>query len=437
MQGNGRPEEQVGSSSASDSSEALSCDLRTDHLVAAKTASSTSRLLQMVFLAVVVFCVVVPLLETLHPFFGKIVPPVDERRTINQFPSLSLLLRANGDFAEGLNKWFDDRVGFRNLFIRTKNQIDYSIFDTSRKVYVGLDGWLFEHNPGGALERLQADSFNALERSFLDLAGRLREKGVRLVVIGYPDKSRIYPEMAPADEPLLLPDGNYSQLRRFLSRQSALTFIDVEETMRRAKPTTTDFLYFKTDLHATEAGQELIVREIIDRIARAEGRPEIRWRERFEHGTELWGPGGEARFLSPLVPVLENYTSFKGTYKLGGKEPDGQWHVEEVPVPAPINDVDAALYFWEFRSRPDLCADRLPGAVIWGDSFADLYTTLGLHRYFCTLRRLQMYNTSIAPTRIARFLENLPSGTKYFIYEYYTPLMEHTPFLDFPISRAR
>src|ERR1700704_3487062 len=144
-------EAQVGAHSAGDTPQAMS-------------TASTARFLPVAFLAVVVVCVVLPLLETLHPFFGAIVQPVDEHRTANPFPSPGLLLRANGDFADGLNKWFDDHVGFRDLFIRTKNQIDYSVFSTSRKVYVGSDGWLFERDyPGLTLERVDAAGFDAVK----------------------------------------------------------------------------------------------------------------------------------------------------------------------------------------------------------------------------------------------------------------------------------
>jgi hypothetical protein len=142
MQGEHRTETQARNSSAGDSRDAFSGGQPTDRQITAKTASSAGRLLQAVFLTVVVACLVLPSLETLHPFLRTIVEPVDEHRTANSFPSPWLLLRSNGDFADGLNKWFDDRVGFRDLFIRAKNQIDYSIFSTSRKVYVGSNGWL-------------------------------------------------------------------------------------------------------------------------------------------------------------------------------------------------------------------------------------------------------------------------------------------------------
>ncbi len=399
-------EAQAGGRSANDTPQAMS-------------AASTARFLPVAFLAVVIACVVLPLLETLHPFFGTIVQPVDEHRTANPFPSPGLLLRSSGDFADGLNKWFDDHVGFRDLFIRTKNQIDYSVFSTSRKVYVGSDGWLFERDyPGLPLERLDATRFEAVQAGFLNLARQLQEKGIQLLVVGYPDKSRVYPELVPAAEPLLPPGGNYDKLRQFLSRQSTLTFIDVEEILRRERSTTTDALYYKTDLHANEMGQLPIVKEIIAQIARAEGRPYIGWNEKFERTAEVWGPGGEARFLSPLVPVLETTTYFKGRYVFGEKESDGHWNIPDPSVFNRTDDGSGPPFAWEFHSRAELCNERLPATVILGNSFSDVYWTLGLHRYFCSIRR-----TRIPINRLEQSLKTIPDGTKYFIFQYYAPFL--------------
>jgi hypothetical protein len=104
------------------------------------------------FLIFVGACLGLPLLQTLYPVFGTVVAPVDEQRSPARFPALNLSWRTDGRFAAALNRWFGDRVGFRDLFIRTKNQIDFSLFSTSRKIYVGTDGWLFNRgNTGRAI----------------------------------------------------------------------------------------------------------------------------------------------------------------------------------------------------------------------------------------------------------------------------------------------
>ena len=139
-----------------------------------------------------------------------------------RFLRRSLLLGTTGEFAAALNNWFDDRVGFRDLFIRTKNQIDYTFFRTSKKVYIGSNGWLFLRGEGHAIEQLNDDGLSALEESYVKLAERLREKGIRLIVVGYPSKLAIYPEMAPAELRAASHNDNYDKFRRFLANRADL-----------------------------------------------------------------------------------------------------------------------------------------------------------------------------------------------------------------------
>ena len=142
-------------------------------------------------------------MQTFYPIFGNtIVAPIEERRAADPFPSMQLLAAANGNFAAELNKWFDDRVGFRDLLIRAKNQADYALFNTSKKVYIGADGWLFYRHPIDSIANVNAAGLSALEASYLALARQLNERGIHLIVIGYPQKVAIYPEMAPPDMPV-------------------------------------------------------------------------------------------------------------------------------------------------------------------------------------------------------------------------------------------
>ena len=386
-------------------------------------AGRVDRVLSLVFLAAVVLCLVVPLLQTLYPLVPAMVPPLEERRQANPFPSPRLLLGANGNFAQGLNAWFDDRVGFRDLFVRTKNQIDYSVFGTSRKVLIGAHGWLFAQGERVPIDRFTPPQLAALEQGFLALAQRLAARGVRLIVVGYPDKSAIYPEMTPAQLPGPRPGDNDEKLRRFLASRPELGFIDAGEILWREKSRTAELLYFKTDMHVSQVAQVPIVKEIVARIAAAEGRPDIRWDETFALKHDTVGDGSEARFLSLLVPVMEpNHPYFDGAYSVGGTELDGAW---TVPDPNVANRADAGIgrpFDWEFRSRPELCAQRLPGMVLFGNSFSDNYWPLGLHRYFCFIRRARDPISRLDP-----FIATMPAGTKYFIYQYYAPTLPEMP----------
>jgi hypothetical protein len=364
---------------------------------------------------------VLPLIQTVYPVFGTIVSPVEERRAPSPLPQPELLKQVNGEFAVALNQWFDDRFGLRDLFIRAKNQIDYSLFRTSRKVYVGSHGWLFQRE---IPRHITPAALFAIEQSFVSLARRLAETGVRLIVVGYPRKSSVYPEFAPSHMPLPRADGAYKHLRQFLSQQSEFTFIDAQKIIEREKANTTEHLYSQNDVHITQVAQLEVVKAIIEQIARAEGRPDIRWHENFtlSHADRGAGLGSEDRFLSLLFPQPESVPYYSGTYDIGQPEADGQWLV---PDPHVLDRADPGIgraFDWQFQSAPELCPQRLPGMVLFGNSFSDAYWALGLHRYFCFIRRAR---TPIS--RFKLFFDTMPAATKYFIFQYYEPRLWDEP----------
>jgi hypothetical protein len=374
------------------------------------------RSLSFAFLGFAALCLVVPLLQTLYPVFGTVVAPLEERRALSPFPALRLLTGTNGDFAAGLNAWFDDRIGFRALFIRVKNQIDYTLFDTSKKVWIGSDGWLFDRYPADF--GLSDAQLAILEKGFVTLAQRLGDKDIHLIVVGYPDKSALYPEMAPPRMPLWwTSSGNHGRFRQFLASRSEFTFIDAEDIMKREKSRSPELLYSKADMHVTEVAQIAVVEEIVAQAAQAENRPDVRWDEKLKLShVQINGGGSQARSLALLTPPTEEEPYYEGSHAIGATEPDGHWNV---PDPGVLERADAGIgrpFDWEFRSLPELCASRLPGMVLFGNSFSDLYWALGLQRYFCFIRRARE-----PISRFKLFYDTIPAGTKYFILQYYEP----------------
>jgi len=402
----------------------------TDVAAAAQRASDARRrpTLGRVFLAAFAALLVVPLASTLYqPGFAPF-SAVDEHRAPARFPSPSLLRKTSGDFAAQINSWFDDRVGLRDLFIRAKNQIDYSVLHTSRKVYLGPNGWLFERGTTDSrlvFERASAAELQKIESAFLKLAQRLQQKGIRLIVVGYPDKSMLYPELLPSNAPHIPHGGNYDKLRAFLAARPELNFIDAEEILNREKSQTSQPLFYKTDIHVTVISSIPIVRAIIQRVAALEGRPEIRWDEKFEVRRTDWPQGSERRFLSLLWPVSENVAYPTPLYEIGHDAADGHWIIPDQRAIGQVGFDSVQPFDYEYRSHSELCAQRLPGMVLFGDSFSDPYWPLGLQRYFCFARRAR---TPIE--RLTPFVASIPEGTKYFIFQYLAPYISgETPWL--------
>jgi hypothetical protein len=214
--------------------------------------------------------------------------------------------------------------------------------------------------------------------------------------------------------------SNYERFRQFLASRSELTFIDAEAIMKREKSRSPEHLYQKTDMHVTEVTQIAVVKEIVAQAAQAENRSDVRWDEKLKLSHADVNGGSQARFMALLTLPVEEAPYYVGAHTIGAAEPDGHWNI---PDPGVFERADAGIgrpFDWEFRSQPELCASRLPGMVLFGNSFSDLYWALGLQRYFCFIRRARE-----PASRFKLFYDTMPAGTKYFIFEYYAPWLSN------------
>ena len=195
--------------------------------------------------------------------------------------------------------------------------------------------------------------------------------------------------MAPPDMPLKPGGGNYERFRDFLSSRSELTFIDAEPIMKGLKTGSAELLYAKGDIHATQFAQRAVVKEIVARIAQIEGRPDIHWDEKLTLTHLHWRGGIERNVLAVLfIRRITRYRYYEGGYsdrragtgravdrdrsQLRRSGRSGHWTAIRLGIPFPAGPLPAT---------------RLPGMVLFGNSFSDDYWTLGLQRYFCFIRR--------------------------------------------------
>ena len=120
--------------------------------------------------------------------------------------------------------------------------------------------------------------------------------------------------------------------------------------------------------------------------------------------------GSEARFMALLTMPLEEAPYYEGAYTIGATEPDGHWNI---PDPGVFERADAGIgrpFDWEFRSLPELCASRLPGMVLFGNSFSDLYWAAR------PAALLLFHPPRREPdSRFKLFYDTMPADTKYFI----------------------
>jgi hypothetical protein len=374
------------------------------------------------FVAVMAAMVFLPLVEGLTHF----VPyrSIDENRSRAAPPNWRLLLSANsaGAFADALNRWVDDRIGFRDLLIRVKNQIDYSLLRVSRKVYLGSDGWLFDRirtDARTALERMSDPEIAALEHRYDAFAEALKRRHIRLIVVGYLDKSILYAEHLPADAPTFPRGGKVAAVFDYLRDDPNFSFIDTERLLAPEK--SAGPLYYRTDVHINIPGSIPIVAAIVARIAALEGRPDIAWREHFDLHTYRWTGGYEDRALALLRPLGEQISG-GNLDDIGKDTPDGHWINKDPRLVTYPGGFSFPIFDWEVVSNPELCAARLPVTALFGDSFSDPYWSLGLQHYFCSLRRART-TPSRPPSgnvRLPAYVDDLPPTTRYLILQFTT-----------------
>lgn len=122
-----------------------------------------------------------------------------------RFPRPAFAAILSGKFAADAEAWLSERLGFRGLFIKTANQINYSIFNETKAgreragtdVVLGRAGWLYEW---GYIQSALAPA----ENQYVDVTGFSRFTGwatsnkVAVAFLFSPSKAAAYPEYLPS-----------------------------------------------------------------------------------------------------------------------------------------------------------------------------------------------------------------------------------------------
>src|SRR5690349_12092584 len=83
---------------------------------------------------------ILPIVQQVFHAFSY--PQLNENRLLRTAPTWSSF-KLLPEYLSGLEGYLADTFGFRDLLIRTKNQIDLSLFSVSSKVYINSGGYLF------------------------------------------------------------------------------------------------------------------------------------------------------------------------------------------------------------------------------------------------------------------------------------------------------
>jgi len=323
-------------------------------------------------------------------------PPLDEKRlpipepSWRASPSLERYLMAWQD-------WFNDRYSGRNLLIRVKTQLDYSLFSYSDRIYIGRDGWLFYRNVLDAKVAMQVsytpEVVDRVVSHFRRLDEWLAARGIYLVIVDNPLKDSFYPEMLPSSAPLPPSPSVSDEIRQRLRGETGALFIDVTGILERLKSVRP--VFHRTDFHWNDPAAFVVAEDTVDRMAALLGPSAPRWRIRLEVETKP-NSGGEASFMPLLKPVTEESLFVRQTWK---------------EAPASVSYYKGPFeYVHVLNSRSP---GVLPPVVVMGDSFFDGMVRSGFAEHFSAIYRARIYKATLQDT-----LAGMPRGTRFVIVQF-------------------
>src|SRR3954466_3610718 len=107
------------------------------------TNSRTRRALNLSLIGVFALLLWLPTIDTFSHLDHA--PAFNEKRVLAPFPNLKQGIRNVGEYAKGLEAYFNDHFGWRRQLIHWHVLAEISVFKTksSKGVVVGKNGWLF------------------------------------------------------------------------------------------------------------------------------------------------------------------------------------------------------------------------------------------------------------------------------------------------------
>lgn len=205
--------------------------------------------------------------------------PFPDARLLGQimpvkFPVPALQTAWSGEYTASIEKWLEARIGFRGLWVKTANQINYSVFretkplvaDGRTSIILGNNGWLYEYNYVNDAIGKPVDGYVNYD-SLTNFRVRARDSNIVVGFIVTPSKVAVYPEHLP------------DKYKKRFNADSVNEYAGVIESIRGRGMTVIDgpgiamalidegfSTFHPGDTHWNEKAVSVCVMEILDKI---------------------------------------------------------------------------------------------------------------------------------------------------------------------------
>jgi hypothetical protein len=322
---------------------------------------------------------------------------IEENRTRAAWPESGFTANPVGYFAAA-QAWFDDHFGGRDFLIRLKTQIDYSFLNTSSRVHIGNDGWLFyrsvldQQKP--AMEHQLALNADSLDANIGRLALALKEHDIQLILMPIQLADIYYPKMLPHSVPNTTRPSRFALAVERWRHIPNVTVFDSDPTLRQIQATRPTFQ--KTDFHWNEPAAFEVAHAFVDMMGNREGLKQELWDHALSIEARPYS-GKEAMFLPLFSTPSEDGLFIKQIWN----EPDLHYVGGQGP------------YEW-ISTQTTQNHPLLPTVCAIGDSFFDGLSTAGLSAYFNKIYFVRWRTEAT----FYNLLQQLPPDCRYLLVEF-------------------
>lgn len=259
-----------------------------------------------IFITIFIFFITFPLFQQQFNIFRY--KPLDEKRHRVDTPSGNMfikLLEKNNSYAQNYEKYYNDNYGFRDNFIRLKNQIDYTFFNVSDEVLIGKNNFLFYKNVIEKekiyIEQREEKELNDIQNNLLKINSQLKSQGILFVIIPIPMKNTVYPEFYINRTTQIPKITRFSRLINFIDQHPEIKTIPAQKILLEAKKKYP--VFHQTDFHWNDVGAHFVSQQTINKIATWTQTP-LTWDYplKIDHRLNM---GGQNDALALILPARE------------------------------------------------------------------------------------------------------------------------------------
>jgi hypothetical protein len=206
-------------------------------------------------------------LFTIKPLQGAITNAPDSFFSVHEWFS--------GNYQEQKTKYINESFGFRNLFVRMNNQLEFTLFNYARanEVIIGKENYLYEKNYVKAyygLDFVGKDSIDRTMQRVKFLQDTLAKLNKTLILVFASSKGTFYPEYFPDSYKQTRGTTNYEVYLKEAQKLN-LNYIDFNKYFVDNKHTSKYPLCSRYGIHWSSYGERLAADSIIRYIEKARG----------------------------------------------------------------------------------------------------------------------------------------------------------------------